>query len=83
MLTLLSSFRRGGLVFLALCGLLTSADAGSPMVIGGRCRQTGNSCDSTIGNAGGQGACGTGFGWPVKGPTQPLDCDGAGAASRF
>lgn len=31
--------------------------AWQPQIVGGRCKQSGKRCSSTIGNAGGQGAC--------------------------
>ncbi|MCB9642493.1 MAG: matrixin family metalloprotease [Myxococcales bacterium] len=37
--------------------LLPQAQAWNPLVYNGRCAEKGNQCDSTVGNAGGAGAC--------------------------
>ena len=44
---------------LGLGSLLAPApsEAWNPLVYNGRCRESGTRCDSTVGNAGGQGAC--------------------------
>ena len=36
---------------------VSSAHAWNPLVVRGRCQQSGVQCSSTVGNAGGQGAC--------------------------
>ena len=43
--------------FAVLCCWSFQAEAWNPQVLNGRCRQSGNVCYSTIGNAGGRGSC--------------------------
>lgn len=62
-------------VALGLCaGLCMSTDAfaWNPLVVSGRCQQTGNRCSGTIGNAGqGSGACCD----PAQGTSATLQCE--------
>ncbi len=54
------TLRRWWYVLTAILGILvfqSEAFAWNPEVLRGRCKQTGNRCYSTVGNAGGQGAC--------------------------
>lgn len=46
-----------GLFGLVLLGMSPAVWAWQPQVVRGRCKNDGNRCNSTIGNAGGQGAC--------------------------
>ncbi len=75
------SWRFAALVLVSLTFLPTDAFAWNPLVLNGRCAEKSNQCDSTVGNAGGAGACCDPANPRANGYSSVADCANRNACS--